>query len=159
MLKSRVIWSARVPWDEACRRAGGRRRLLGVKRIKAAARRHRLLKLLRRDGLRYGQRIQFAKIFQVSPATITADLHRIWQQYPPGSLDRHPTVHLSGGTPRHPHQEPVMSARVTLRLPTAVLSALQRLAEQQERSLSALIREQLCAMVGGPEPGAADGRG
>jgi predicted transcriptional regulator len=52
-----------------------------------------------------------------------------------------------------------MSARVTVRLPAAVLSALQQLAEQQARSLSALIREQLCAMVGGPEPGAADGRG
>jgi hypothetical protein len=158
-VKTRVVWSARVPWEEACKRAGGRRRWLGVRRLRARIRRRRLLTLIRRDGLRYGHRGKFARILGVSAATVTMDLHRILQHYPPAPLDPHPTVHLSGGTPRQAHQEPAMSARVTIRLPAAVLSTLTRLAEQQGQSLSALIREQLCALLRGPEAAAAPGQG
>jgi hypothetical protein len=157
MSKAHVSWGEWVSSDESNRRAGGRRRWLGVRRLRAKVRRHRLVRLCATEGLHYGCRVRWAKALQVAPSTITADLAMILRQHPPeyrGSALKHRVA--AGRAGGNAHKEHNMSARVTVRLSPEVMDALERLARQQGQSLAAFIRYQLAVVVAQSTAGVAD---
>jgi len=153
VLKSRRAWTETLAWEAVVKRAGGRRRWLSVRRLRARMRRHRLVGLCAVEGFSYGCRVRWAKRLGVSPATITADLHLILRQHPP-----EPVPGISA-EPASGHHRPRarrrgMSSRVTVRISQALQGDLQRLADQQGQSLSQVIRHHLETMTMPAEPSA-----
>jgi hypothetical protein len=151
---SRVVggW---VSSDESNRRAGGRRRWLGVRRLRAKVRRHHLIRLCAAEGFSYGCRSRWAKALQVAPSTISSDLNIILRQHRPDQSSGTSGHRGVGHNRRRGKRERVMSARVTVRLPQDVRVELKRRARQQGQSLAAFIRHHLVAMVTQTAAGAA----
>ena len=142
-----------MAWEAVVKRAGGRRRWLGVRRLRARMRRHRLVRLCAVEGISYGCRVRWAKRLGVSPATITADLHRILRQHPPEPLPGRPTA-PAAERHRPRARRKGMSSRVTVRISPALQADLQRLADQQGQSLSQFIRHHLETVTTPAEPSA-----
>jgi DNA-binding transcriptional ArsR family regulator len=67
-------WSARVPDDEAYRRAGGRRRYNAVRQFRAELRLEKVGHLLR-QGL---SRAEIARRLGVHPSTVSRDIRRMF---------------------------------------------------------------------------------
>ena len=156
MSKAHRSWGTWVSSDESNRRAGGRRRWLGVRRLRAKVRRHKLIRLCASEGLHYGCRVRWAKALKVAPSTITADLHLILRQ-PRPDHGRDTPGHRAAGRHRRPaHQENTMSTRVTVRLSPDVHGELKQRARQQGESLAAFIRSQLAVVVAQSAAGAAN---
>jgi hypothetical protein len=153
--KSSFFWSEQVNPDEANRRAGGRRRWLGVRRLRAQLRRRQLVRLCAVEGLHYGCRVRWAKALQVAPSTITADLDIILRQHLPESRGSTHTEQMIARGRHRAKGERVMSARVTVRLSSDVRVELKRRARQQGQSLAAFIRQHLKNVTTPSEPSAA----
>jgi hypothetical protein len=147
MSKAHVSWGKWVSSDESNRRAGGRRRWLGVRRLRAKVRRHQLIRLCAAEGFSYGCRSRWAKALKVAPSTITAELAIILRPHRP-EYRRGTSGHRAAGHNRHnDHQENIMSTRVTVRLSPEVHGELKRRARQLGQSLAAFIRHHLIALV------------
>jgi hypothetical protein len=156
MSKAHVSWGAWVSSDESNRRAGGRRRWIGVRRLRAKMRRHELIRLCATDGLHYGCRVRWAKALKVAPSTITADLNIILLQHQLEPCSRTQGNWAVGRNRQNDHQESIMSTRVTVRLSPKVHGELKRRARQQGQSLAAFIRHQLAVVVAQSAVGAAN---
>jgi plasmid stability protein len=154
VLKSRHTGTETLAWEAVVKRAGGRRRWLGVRRLRARMRRHRLVCLCAEEGISYGCRVRWAKRLGVSPATITADLHWILRQHPPEPGPGSAAGPASGRPRRRVHRRQGMSSRVTVRLPRALQEDLQRRAAQHGQSLSQCIRHHLATAATPAEPSA-----
>jgi predicted HicB family RNase H-like nuclease len=155
MSKAHVSWGTWVSSDESNRRAGGRRRWLGVRRLRAKVRRHELIRLCATEGLHYGCRSRWARRLGVSPATITADFAVILRQHP---LERYGIVSAAPTLEDNRHRgrkRKAMSTRVTVRLSPDVHGELKRRARQQGQSLAAFIRQSLKHVTTSTEPSAA----
>lgn len=147
MRKAHVSWGEWVSSDESNRRAGGRRRWLGVRRLRAKVRRHELIRLCSTEGFHYGCRVRWAKALQVAPSTITADLAIILRRHPPETRGGAPADRVSGRDQRRGSKERAMVKRVTVRLRSTFYRDLKRLAHQQGRSLAGFIRHHLEAVM------------
>jgi hypothetical protein len=141
-------------WEAVVKRAGGRRRWLGVRRLRARIRRHRLVGLYVAEGISYGCRVRWATRLGVSPATITADLHLIVRQHPPEPLPGRAAEPAAGRTRQRANRRKGMSSRMTVRISQALQGDLQRLADQQGQSLSQVIRHHLETVTMPAEPSA-----
>lgn len=149
MLKTRFSWGETIEWNDMVKRAGGRRRWLGVRRLRATMRRHQLVRIAANEGLAYGCRVHWAERLGVSPATITVDLDIISRQHPQERLGGTPIDQPSGNDRRRAGGETAMPARVTLRLSQDFQNDLKRLAHWQGQSLARFIRQQLETVVAG----------
>jgi hypothetical protein len=70
-----MSWSSPVPFDVACRRAGGRRRYLAHRRFLRDLRRQQVCRLLNEDGgLKRGSIRRIAAKLGVCPKTISRDV-------------------------------------------------------------------------------------
>ena len=67
-------WSAPTSWDEACRRASGRRWYNSVRQFRAAQRQAEVARRLRELALRRGAQARLARELGVSAATINRDV-------------------------------------------------------------------------------------
>jgi hypothetical protein len=155
MSKAQVSWGEWVSSDESNRRAGGRRRWLGVRRLRAKVRRHQLVRLCADEGLSYGCRVRWAKALKVAPSTITADLAIILRPHLPETRGSTHTKQRIARSRDRAKGERVMSARVTVRLSPDVRVELKRRARQQGQSLAAFIRQHLKNVTTSTEPPAA----
>jgi hypothetical protein len=71
---SNIVWKAPVSFNEACRRASGRRCYHAQRRIQRFFRRLRVLELWRDEGMSYGAQARWARELGVSEATISRDV-------------------------------------------------------------------------------------
>jgi len=67
-------------FEEACKRAGGRRRYLSKLRDAQYQRRLEVLRILESGGWHYGSGVLLAQALKVSPATISRDLN-YWRSF------------------------------------------------------------------------------
>jgi hypothetical protein len=147
MSKAQVSCGEWVSSDESNRRAGGRRRWLGVRRLRARVRRHQLVRLCAAEGLHYGCRVRWANALQVAPSTITADLAIILRRHPLEARGGAPADRASGRNQCRRGKERAMVKRVTVRLRSTFYRDLKRLAHQQGRLLAGFIRDHLEAVM------------
>ena len=76
----RSAWRRPSPFDEVCRRAGGRRRFNSVRQARAIQRQGEVLRLLRQSRLAHGWQAHAARQLGVSPATISRDVVAIFRR-------------------------------------------------------------------------------
>jgi hypothetical protein len=129
-------WADRVSSEEAAWRAGGRRRINGVRKLRARVRRLAMAKALMADGLGVESRRRLAEQFGVSPRTVNNDLCAILR-----STGRTPTL------PRQRAQEVIMAKRLTVRLSGELHDRLQRKADALGLVASDILRQALEAYL------------
>ncbi len=71
-------WGEHVPFDEACRRAGGRRLYNQWRQFKAELRRGQVVELLGVYGLGYGAQARVARQLGVSRSIVCRDVRALW---------------------------------------------------------------------------------
>ena len=82
-MSNKVAWSRPVSFEEACRRAGGRRRYNAVRQFKALLRRQRVVELLLRWGMRRGVQSRIAVELGVHRSTVSKDVAALLPEHPP----------------------------------------------------------------------------
>ena len=82
-MSNKAAWSRPTSADEACRRAGGRRRYNAVRQFQAILRRKTVLELLLKLGHRRGVQSLIAARLGVHRSTVSKDIAAILTENPP----------------------------------------------------------------------------
>jgi hypothetical protein len=133
---TRGSWSDPIPSEDAARRAGARRHLNSLRRLRGQLRRQAMVRALVSDGYGAGARRRLANQFGVSLRTVDNDLRAIWRT--PGRAP----------APVRPRaQESSMTKRLTIRLSGDLHDRLQRKADALGIVASDILRQSLEAFL------------
>jgi hypothetical protein len=140
-----MSWSTQVSWDEACARSAGRRRYNAIRRMKARARQHAILRRLRElaDCTRRGVQAQLAREFGVATSVISGDFKRLFaRDY--GRPGR--------ARPVSRRREVYMPEKISLRLSHTMHRDLRQTARRRRMTPSAFVRLALQQALGQSTP-------
>jgi hypothetical protein len=138
-------WSAPTSWTEVCERASGRRRYHSVRRLRVRLRRRQVARCLVREGLGYGVRARLARQFQVSEATISADVRAILAM-PADSMSRQPYQNVRQQADarvarRHLRAREEMMGKLSFRIDQLLLDRLRVEADARKTTPSNIGRQ------------------